>query len=532
MDFIAYLHTHQIVLLFLIISIGYLVGQIKIFGFSLGSSAIIFVAMFFGHHGFKLSHDFQILGLILFIYAIGLNAGPVIFNMSKKQSMTLYTLILVLLSSGAVLTYLASKLWQLDMNLAVGLFAGSMTSTPGLAAAQEAANSPLTSTGYALAYPVGVVGVVLFIKLLPVVLGVNLKKENQLSEEKENMAKEEIVRKTVLVTNESLEGKTLAELNFAKTTGAIVSRIMRDDQLLVPGADVALQLNDLLCIVGEKSKIRSAIPFIGKASAKKISEVHYFGSKNFVVTNKEIVGKSLAELNLHAYYNVNITRIRRGGMEFTAEPRQRLQWGDRLRVAGEVSRMDAVQKLLGDEMKKLEAGNIYSIIIGILFGVAFGLIPFSIGGISLKLGVTGGVLLAGLFLSNRGKVGPVIWLVPAPIKNFMRELGLTLFLAVVGINAGPKILHTITGQGPQLLLIGVIIVLIPMLITTILARSKYKMLLIELFGLLSGGMTSTPGLAAGTTMTDSQRPLVLYATVYPFAMILMMVLIKILMVLP
>lgn len=532
MDFIAYLHTHQIVLLFLIISVGYLLGQIKIWGFSLGSTAILFAAMFFGHHGFTLSHDFLVLGLILFIYAIGLNAGPAIFNISKKQGLLLYGLVCFLLTTGAILTYLASKIWQLDINLAIGIFSGAMTSTPGLAAAQEASNSPLTSTGYGLAYPIGVIGVVMFIKLLPGLLRVDLKKEEAELRDSELAAKEEVIRRGLLITNETLDGKTLAELNFSKTTGTVISRILRDGELLVPGAEVVLRLNDYICLVGEKSKVKAAIPFLGKQTTRKLPEAQNFGSKNFMVTNKEIVGQSIAGLNLSAYYQLNITRIRRGGMEFTAEPQQRLRWGDRVRVAGEVSQMETVRKLFGDEMKKLEAGNIYSIIIGILFGVAIGLIPFSVGGVSLKLGVTGGVLLSGLFLSNRGKVGPVIWMVPAAIKDFMRELGLTLFLAVVGVNAGPKIWMTIDQQGAKLLLISVIIVLLPMLLTAALARMRYKMLLTELFGLLSGGMTSTPGLAAGTSMTESQRPLVLYATVYPFAMILMMVLIKILMVLP
>lgn len=531
MDLSAYLHTHQIILLFLIISSGFLVGQIKILGFSLGSSAILFAGMFFGYYGFKLSHEFQVLGLVFFIYAIGLNAGPVIFNMSKKQGMTLYSIILLLLAGGAALTYLSSKIWHLDMNLAVGLFAGAMTSTPGLAAAQEASGSALSSAGYGLAYPVGVISVVLFIKLLPQVLRVNLKTEEE-ADSATGAAKEEVVRKAVLVTNDKLDGKTLAELNFAHTTGTIISRIIRDGQVLAPKGNMALRMNDLICLVGEKAKVKTTIPFVGKASSVKLPETGYFGSKNFLVTNKALVGKSIDELRLHAYYHVNITRIRRSGMEFAAQPHQRLQWGDRVRVAGEVSQMEQVRNLFGDEVKKLEAGNIYSIIIGILFGVAFGLIPVAIGDVSFKLGITGGVLLAGLILSNRGKVGPVIWLVPGPIKNFMREFGLTLFLAVVGINAGPRIFDALREHGLQLLLVSLIIAVVPMLLTTLLARTRFRMPLIEIFGLISGGMTSTPGLAAGTSLTESQRPLVLYATVYPFAMILMMLLIKILMILP
>jgi len=532
MNFFSYIQSHQIILLFVIITMGYLIGEIKIWNFSLGTSAILFVAMLFGHYGFTLNHDFQVLGLILFIYAIGLQAGPVIFNMSKKQGLRLYSIVLFLLFLGALSTYFAALFWQIKMNLAVGLFSGAMTSTPGLAAALESAHSGAASTGYGVAYPFGVIGVILFIKILPALFRTNLKKEEALVQSREKQSHEEVVRYQVQITNASLDGKSLKELNLAHTTGTIISRILRNGQLLVPGAETTIRIKDIICLVGDKSKVETTVPFLGKKSKQKLPETRYFESRKFVVTNKAIVGKRVADLNLNAYFRANITRIRRSGMEFTAEPDQRLQWGDRVRVAGDAGHMNDIRRLFGDEMKKLEYGNTYAIIVGILFGIVLGLIPFSIGKvISFNLGITGGVLLAGLFLSNRGKIGPVIWLVPAPVKNFMRELGLTLFLAVVGIKAGAEIVNTLQQQGIKLLLIGAFITLVPMIITTILARLKYKMLLIELFGILSGGMTSTPGLAAGANMTDSQMPLVLYATVYPFAMIMMMALIKILMVL-
>jgi putative transport protein len=281
--------------------------------------------------------------------------------------------------------------------------------------------------------------------------------------------------------------------------------------------------------VGTEAQLKIAVPFLGKLSDAQFPEVKYFESRRFVVTNKDIIDKTISDLNLHSYYNVNITRIRRGGLEFTAEPDQVLSWGDRVRVAGDASHMDDIRNLFGDEMKKVEFGDIFSIFMGMLLGIIAGLIPFSIGkAISFNLGITGGVLLAGLFLSNRGKVGPVIWQVPMPITAIIRELGLTLFLAVVGLKAGAEVLNTIKADGLKLVLIGAFITIFPMVIVSIIARSKYKIKLFELYGIISGGMTSTPGLAVASGSTESQTPLVIYATVYPAAMILMMVWVKIL----
>ena len=529
MDIVQYLQSHQTVLLFLIISLGFLFGRIRVMGFSFEASGILFIAMIFGHYGFNLNSEFQTFGLILFIYAIGLQAGPSIFNISKKQGLQLYVLVFTVISVGAITTLVAAKIFDVKMPLAIGLFAGALTSTPGLASAQETTQSALTSTGYGLAYPFGVIGVILFLKLLPVIMKINIRKEEQAEKSHQEEQQKPVVHKHVLITNKELNGKSLAELNFNRITGTIISRIMHDGEILVPGAATVLHLNDVVRIVGTETQLKIAIPFLGKLSEAKFPEVKHFESRRFVVTNKEVIGKKISELNLYSYYNANITRIRRGGLEFTAEPDQVLSWGDRVRVAGDASHMDDIRSLFGDEMKKVEFGDIFSIFMGMLLGIIAGLIPFSIGkAISFNLGITGGVLLAGLFLSNRGKVGPVIWQVPVPITAIIRELGLTLFLAVVGIKTGADVLNTIKADGLKLVLIGSVITLLPMIAVSLIARTKYKIKLLELYGIISGGMTSTPGLAVATGVTDSQTPLIIYATVYPAAMILMMIWVKIL----
>ncbi len=529
MDWISYLQQHQVILLFLIIALGFLFGRVEMWGFSFDSSGILFVAMLFGHLGFSLSTDFKMLGLIFFIYAIGLQAGPSIFNISRQRGLRVYWLVFQLLALGALLTFLLALSFDIEMPLAIGLFSGAMTSTPGLAAAQEATRSTLTSTGYGVAYPFGVIGVIFFIKILPRLFKVNIKEEERQHKDMTTGAQPKIIRQNLEITNRSLDGKTLREIKFSKTTGTVITRLLHNGDVIIPGPDTKLHSGDIVRIVGREEDVRSAIPYLGKPSEQEIPDIRQLESRRFVVTNKDIVGKTIGELHIHDLYHMNITRIRRSGIEFLAEPNQKLSWGDRVQVVGEAAQMPLIRKLFGDEMKKVEYGNIFSIILGILLGIFVGLIPFSIGkAIAFNLGITGGVLVAGLFLSNRGKVGPVIWQVPVPIIAFMRELGLTLFLAVVGIKAGSEIVHIFQADGAKLLLAGALITLLPMMITAWFARKRYKMLLIELAGVLCGGMTSTPGLTAATGFTESQAPLIMYATVYPFAMILMMVFVKLL----
>lgn len=529
MEIQSYLQQHQVILLFLIIVSGFILGRIRILGFSLESSGILFAAMVFGHYGFSLSKDFQLLGLIFFIYAIGLQAGPSIFNISRKQGMQLNFLVFLLISFAALLTLVLGKIWHVDMAMAIGLFTGALTSTPGLAAAQEATRSPLTSTGYGLAYSFGVLGVILFIKFMPLIFRVKISDEEKQIAKEESANQKPLCRKQVVITNKELDGKLLRDLQFFKNTGTVISRVYHNGELIIPGPDTELHLGDVVRLVGDEAQVKSVIPFFGRESDQPLPEVRNFESRKFVLTNRDIVGKTIAELNLRQKYNANVTRVRRGGLEFAAEPNLKLNWGDRIRVAGDAEQMEAIRRLFGDEMKKIEYGDIFAITMGILVGVFIGLIPFSVGNvISFKFGITGGILLTGLILSNRGKLGPVIWQVPMPIITFMRDLGLVFFLAVVGTHAGSQVVKVVETQGPKLILMGSLITILPMVSVAIFARVKYRMLLLDLMGLISGGMTSSPGLAAATGMSESQRPIILYATVYPMAMILMIVWAKVL----
>lgn len=528
MNFYSFLQDNPVILLSLIVVIGFVIGRIRIFGFSFETSAILLVAMFFGKYGLDLPEEFQILGLILFIYSIGLQAGPSIFNIGKKEGFQLNLIVLILISFSALFTTILAKLFSLDMALAIGLFTGALTSTPGLAAGLEATGSSLTSAGYGLAYSFGVIGVIIYIRVLPYIIKANLEEEEKELTKEEMKERKKIIRKEVIITNEELDGKTLGELNFFRTTNTIISRILHQGKVLLPKNDTTLHLEDVVRIVGEENFVKATIPLLGKETEEKFPDVSNFESNQFVLTNKEIVGKTIGDLNLREHYNANITRVKRGGLEFTASANLKLHWGDKITIVGDKEHMEEVKKLFGDEIKKIEYGDIFPIMMGILFGIFIGLIPFSIGKVlSFNLGVSGGVLLMGIILSNRGKVGPIIFQVPAPLVSFMRDFGLVLFLSSIGIKAGSQIGIIIQKEGFQIILLSILITIVPMVMITIVLKTFFKKKVIEMLGIISGGMTSSPGLAVASNMTESQRPVILYATVYPFAMILMIIWAKI-----
>lgn len=519
---IAFLQHQPLLSLFLIVTLGYFIGQIKIKGFSLESSAILFVAMIAGHVGLILPSDFKTFGLVLFIYAIGLQAGPSFFAFFRKDGLLLNLYAILIVSIGAILTFLYILIFHFDPAISIGLFAGALTSTPGLAAAQEATGSNLTSIGYGIAYPFGVIGVMLFVKILPMLFKQSFNEAEQAEVSNQSDEAAELKYQHNQVKNPAIFGKSLKDLHFRITTGCVISRIMRGDHIIIPRGDTVLESGDLVRVVGRKEDLIRATNLLGALSNETIPQ-EKLDVRRFVVTNKKIIGKTLKQLSINSFYNANVTRIRRSGMEFPALPSQRLEIGDRLTVVGEQSAMQELKEFFGDDIKLLEEGNVYSIILGIAIGILVGLIPVSIGNlISLKMGISGGILLSGLLLSNIGKTGPIIWRAPGPIVSFIRELGLTLFLAVIGVNAGAHFVEILSQKGVGLVAAGALITVLPMVIIVLVNRIQKKFNMLQLSGLITGGMTSTPGLASITSVSSSGTPMMIYASVYPLAMICMM----------
>lgn len=510
--------------LFLIITFGILLGKLKVGGISLDTSAVIFVALLFGHYGFRVPEIFSQIGLIFFIYSIGIQAGPGFFESFQKKGFQLVMVAGIVVVSGAFITILLAYLYSVDYKLAVGLFTGAMTSTPGLAAAIESSKSTMASIGYGIAYPFGVIGVILFSKLSPKIFGRDVKTAEKEYENEVSEDYPELISKNFIVENKSIVGQTIGELEIRSMTGANISRIVHEGEAVVPEAESVLHRGDLIKAVGTAQALKKIKLLVGRETDREIPSSGQFDVQWILVTNKKVVNKSLGELNLFNNYHATVTRIRRTGIDITPDAASKIRFGDKLMVASSKGNMPAVIKLFGNNVKVLSESDFLPISAGIVIGVLMGIVELPIpGGTTFKLGLTGGVLISGLVLSRIGKTGPIIWNVSGPANQLLRQIGLLFFLAAVGTQAGETLMETIRSNGINLLLIGFVITLFPMVMATVFGLYLFRINFLSLLGTLAGGMTSTPGLSAVDSMTDSNAPSIAYATVYPFAMVILII---------
>ncbi len=505
--------------LFLIIACGYILGRIKIKGISLDVSAVIFVALIFGHFNVSLPKTIQDIGLVLFIFTIGIQAGPGFFDALKKHGIKLAVLSTILILSAGLVVIGAHYIFDYDMDILAGLLAGALTSTPGLASATDQFGDP-SSIGYGIAYPFGVIGVILFIRLLPKILHADINQAEKDWEIASTADFPALNYEHILITNNNIDNKSLIELSFRKTTQATISRVMHEGEAFTPTPKTILHTGDIVRVVGTEDALHNAELLLGEQTTQEIPLSGKYEVQGVLVTNKAVVNKTLAELNLQTIYDATITRIRRSGIDITPSPKSRIRFGDKLIIASSKENMETVRKLFGNDSKKLSDTDILPISLGIVLGIIVGKFTF--------LGLTGGVLLVALILSKLGKTGPILWTMSGSANVLLREIGLIFFLAVVGTNAGATLADTFQQYGYQLFLIGAIITLLPMIIMTLFAKFIYKTNILTLLGTLAGGMTSTPGLAAITPMTQSNAPQIAYATAYPISMVLLVIVIKLL----
>lgn len=507
--------------LFLIVTLGLIVGQAKIKGFSLDLSAVIFVALLLGHYGIIVPKEFQYIGLILFIFTIGIQAGPGFFDAFKKHGRALLGICLILVTIAALITFVLIKTTGLETNLAIGIFNGALTSTPGLAAAIDATNSPLAPIGYGIAYPFGVVGVILTIHLLPRIFKVAIKKEEDKYIEDLQGEYPEIFNKKFIVENDNIDQKTLRELDISGMTNAVISRVKHGDRIFTPVGDTKLYKGDIVKAVGTKEALQKFELLIGKPHDIDLPLSQQYKINWLLVTNKEVVNKRLSELKLTDYYNATITRIRRSGIDLSPKPTSTLRFGDKLLVACSKENMPKLMKKLGNEEKRLSETNFLPIALGIVIGIMVGsiVIPF-FGLFEFTLGISGGVLATAIILSKLGKTGPLLWSMSGSGNQLLRKLGLLMFLATVGSHAGTQLVDTVVEYGPKLFVYGAFITTLPMLLAAIVGKYIFKMNFLTLLGVLTGSMTSTPGLAAADTKSDTEAASVGYATVYPVALVL------------
>lgn len=515
--------------IFLIIALGYLLGRIKVAGISLDVSAVLFVAILFGHFGVIIPSELQKIGLVLFIYSIGLQAGPGFFGTFKSQGRNFAFLGFVLIASAALCTYICSIVFDVSTDISIGLLTGALTSTPGLAAAIDSTHSPLASIGYGIAYPFGVVGVILFVRVMPRLLN---KKVNDAEKDYEATSLSQfplIEKRNFIVENKNVENKTIADLRIRHMTKGVVSRVMRNGEAFVPTPQTTLHIGDILKVVAPVDAFEKVRVLIGSETEEEIPLSTKYDVQSVLVSNKEIANNTVKELNLLQSYNATITRIRRSGIDITPNPNTRIQLGDKLVIACAKDNMKQVFTLLGNNDKRLSDSDLLPVALGIVVGVLLGQLKISFSdSFDFSLGLTGGVLTVGLILSNIGKTGKIIWTITGAANQLLRQLGLLFFLSAVGTKAGAILASTFAEYGFKLFGIGAIITLLPMLITVLVSRFTLKMNLLSLMGAITGGMTSTPGLAATTSMTDSDAPQIAYATIYPVAMVILIIFVQIL----
>lgn len=513
--------------LFLIIALGFILGRIQIKGLSLDVSAVIFIALLFGHFGVVIPKDLGNIGLVLFIFTIGIQAGPGFFDSFKSKGKMLIILTLLIVGS-ACLTGLVFKFaLGIDTPSIVGLIAGALTSTPGLAVAIDSTQSPAASIAYGIAYPFGVIGVILFVKLLPKMLRKDLVAEAKMLDEQRKGKFPTLHTGTFRVTNAPIFGKSLTQLQIRSMTGAVVSRIKHNKVTSMPTAHTVLSEGDLIKAVGNDKSLEQLALLVGERIEGDLPLSGSQELQSLLLTNKRIINKTLGHLNLQGTFGCTVTRVRRSGIDLAPEPDLVLKFGDKLMVAGEKEGMKELTQFIGNDEKRLSDTDFFPIAMGIVLGVLFGKLSISFSdSFTFSPGLTGGILIVALVLSAVGKTGPIMWSMSGSANQLLRQLGLLLFLSEVGTSAGVNLVSTFRESGLTLFGVGIAITMIPMIIAVFVGYGLFKINILDLIGSIAGGMTSTPGLAAADSMTDSPAPSVAYATVYPIAMVFLILFIQ------
>ena len=531
--------AHTILLFAAVIALGIALGKVKIFGVSLGITFVLFIGILLGHFGFKVNHEtlhfMKEFGLILFVYSVGLQVGPGFFSSFKKGGITLNMLAMGVVLLGGGTTIILHFITGIPMQTMVGILSGAVTNTPGLGAAQQAfsdINGEGDSTiamGYAVAYPLAVVGIILTIVFLRYIFRIDMEKETE-SLNENNCAKDDQIELISLdVCNPAIYGKNIAEIHRLIERKFIISRVLHSNTNIMEIASykTILSKGDKIFVATTPRNMDAVITFLGSKIDMNQDEWDmldsHLVSRRILITKSGINGRSIRQLNLRSNFGVNITRINRSGVDLIADPGLKLQIGDRITVVGDENAIKGVERVMGNQMKRLREPNLIPIFVGILLGVLLGSIPFHFPGIPqpIKLGLAGGPLIVAILISIFGPKYHVVTYTTMSANLMLREVGICLFLACVGLGAGSGFIDTIVNKGGlQWVGLGVLITLIPILTIGIIGRATFKLNYYTIMGLLAGSMTDPPALAYSNTTAGNDAPAVSYATVYPLTMFL------------
>lgn len=533
--------AHIVLLYAIVIAVGVYLGKIKIGGISIGVTFVLFAGIAAGHIGFTAPTNIlsflQEFGLILFVFMIGLQVGPGFLESFRKGGITLNLLSTVMVVLNVIVMFACYYIFfdtsdPKNLPMMVGTLYGAVTNTPGLGAANETLYSifdkgevPQIASGYACAYPLGVLGIIGATIAIKYIFGIKLEKEE------EELAKEEEDNDDVKphfmdleATNLYLEGKTLAQVHNFLNRDFVCSRILHDGHVSIPNGSTIFHIGDKLFVVCAENDAEAIIAFIGptiNVDWKKQDEPMV--SKRILVTRSSINGKTLGQMHFSSAYGVNATRVTRQGMDLFANPSLSLQVGDRIMVVGPEDAVNRVAAVMGNSIKRLDAPNIATIFVGVFIGILFGSIPVAIPGIPvpIKLGIAGGPLIIAILIGRYGYKVHLVTYTTTSANMMLREIGLMLFLASVGIKAGDGFLETvIQGDGVKYVYTGFLITIIPILIIGIIARKKYKFNYFTIMGMIAGTYTDPPALAYANSICSKEAPSIGYSTVYPLSMFL------------
>lgn len=533
--------AHIVLLYAIVIAVGVYLGKIKIGDISIGVTFVLFAGIAAGHIGFTAPTNIlsflQEFGLILFVFMIGLQVGPGFLESFRKGGITLNLLSTIMVVLNVIVMFACYYIFfdtsdPKNLPMMVGTLYGAVTNTPGLGAANETLYSifdkgevPQIASGYACAYPLGVLGIIGATIAIKYIFGIKLEKEE------EELAKEEEDNDDVKphfmdleVTNLYLEGKTLAQVHNFLNRDFVCSRILHDGHVSIPNGSTIFHIGDKLFVVCAENDAEAIIAFIGptiNVDWKKQDEPMV--SKRILVTRSSINGKTLGQMHFSSAYGVNVTRVTRQGMDLFAIPSLSLQVGDRIMVVGPEDAVNRVAAVMGNSIKRLDAPNIATIFVGVFIGILFGSIPVAISGIPvpIKLGIAGGPLIIAILIGRYGYKVHLVTYTTTSANMMLREIGLMLFLASVGIKAGDGFLETvIQGDGVKYVYTGFLITIIPILIIGIIARKKYKFNYFTIMGMIAGTYTDPPALAYANSICSKEAPSIGYSTVYPLSMFL------------
>ncbi len=528
-------------ILALVAVVGLFIGNVKFRGVGLGIGGVLFGGIIVGHFvsqaGMTLSSDMlhviQEFGLILFVYTIGIQVGPGFFASLRVSGLRLNLFAVLIVIIGGLVTAILHKLFDIPLPVVLGIFSGAVTNTPALGAGQQILRdlgTPMAMVdqmgmSYAMAYPFGICGILFTMWMLRVIFRVNVETEAQQHESTRTNGGALIRTINIRVENPNLHNLAIKDVPILNGDKVICSRLKREETLKVPSPETVIQLGDLLHLVGQPADLHNAQLVIGQEVDTSLSTKGTdLRVARVVVTNENVLGKRIRDLHFKERYDVVISRLNRAGVELVASSDISLQFGDILNLVGRPSAIDAVANVLGNAQQKLQQVQMLPVFIGIGLGVLLGSIPVFVPGFpaALKLGLAGGPLIMALILGRIGSIGKLYWFMPPSANLALRELGIVLFLSVVGLKSGGDFIHTLVdGEGLSWIGYGALITVVPLITVGILARMLAKMNYLTMCGMLAGSMTDPPALAFANNLHPTSGAAALsYATVYPLVMFL------------